>query len=866
MSGTVDEIIINNQYTKYITSNYENEPMNTEPKIIKSFIETPKFLNKFMKKFNRDSEILPSNCKYSKVLSGGYKMFVIEDEPKVRTITFRSDFSSMLERHKQNGKYEEYGLDKIKLEEYQKFTISLPYVIYIITLTNSNAYAGMKVFFRLNPLTTFNDYLLSPCLTNINEDYNVCLGFSNKYQSVGNSSLVIRQLIDEFWFNRFNYDYAAHFEEYEDVPEICDLFTWQYNTKTDPLFIFTTKWKRAKRYNNIGDVLNNNIKRYRDLDPLSVFSSFLSDILKDESADGTYESRNLECDSVMLSDDSLVSIGDELIIDNKKYYITTFIHNSYGEITGIKLEDEKDKTAIITIDVSKVNGVRKITKAIKDSKIKEFKINDTNFKEGDLVFFEISKDVRIVEKILQTRDGMFQIKVGKDFYLPSAFLKQNLRKMDENFKFFDIDLIPNKDYGLIDGDNSDSLFKRYEEATFVKLFPKNSKICFTFKKKSNGNPLELNYNDKCFFTPIETSSALAPYIYRLHDEIFINEPTFKNPTYLIKGRGIGIGGYNDYVSTSDRKQICRYNPTLAREFFNGICNSKETKFTIPSFDRDVTFEVGEEVITIDWNKPDEMFNIWTITGFSMNNTSFLLNLLNGKTAIQYPVVTLSTGKNNFACVRKVARNINKYSVGMRLRAIKSGIVDFPGKDCNEIRAFIIDEEREPLVLFSNYRTLWFSTLNKQNFKVIDPKTKVGAKIKVSPPSLKIKIQDGDVFNSSGTKISCVYSKYYKRSYFYNLSCSSYDGLRTIGFAKIENLNRRYGLLLPRSTENQLNAGIYELGYTTLYGGVLQTNKNSNKIGIRRSFELIDEAPDMEIDANGEYIQIPEPVAVAAVEI
>ena len=161
MSGTIEEILINNQCTKYVHSKYDDNKNNAEPTIVKSMIDTPTFLNKFMQKFDRQSELLPNNCRYTKSLGNGYRVYIIEDEPRTRTITFRGDVMSILERHKTTGKYEEFGLDKVKLTDPQRFTISLPYVVYVITLCN-NGYSGMRLFFRLHPLMSFNDYILEP--------------------------------------------------------------------------------------------------------------------------------------------------------------------------------------------------------------------------------------------------------------------------------------------------------------------------------------------------------------------------------------------------------------------------------------------------------------------------------------------------------------------------------------------------------------------------------------------------------------------------------------------------------------------------------------------------------------------------------
>jgi hypothetical protein len=621
------------------------------------------------------------------------------------------------------------------------------------------------------------------------------------------------------------------------------LWTWQHYTKVDPLFIFSAKWKQPKKYKNIGDVVLNDIRDYQDSKTTeSTFLSLIKEIQTENVSEKIYETRSLDCDSVLLENNSIVSIGDEITINDKKHYVCSFVHNRYGEVTAIKLEDPDKNFIEVKVTSNRNDNYKRLLNAVNSSEVKSFNLDEnTQINEGELIYFTNSKDIRIVEKIVQTRDGVYQIKIGRDFYLPSSFLKKNIQKMDKDFKFFDIELVPNNPYSLIDERSCDSIFKRYEAATFVKYCAKNSKICFMFKRKS-GTELEVMYEGlNTAFRPIEPTDIISKPMYRVHDELFTNGTDKKsNTVYLLKGKGLGVGNYSDYISISDRKVICTYDYEAAKNHFSKICSEKQTSFSVDSFDHDINYSIGEEVITINWELPNEMFNIKKITGFSSDDLFFNLVLTDDAgTVTQFPIVNIKKGKADCASVRKVVRSINDYKVGMRLKAIKSGIVDFPGKDCNEIKAFIIDEKTAPLVLFSNYRTLWFSSLTPENFKVIDPSTKVGAKIKLSEPNLKIKMQDGDLFTSGTAKVCVVYSRYYKRHYFYNLSLSTYDGLRTITYSKISNLSRRYGLLLPRYTDSELEHATFQVGLPTIFADVIAT-ANNVRIGIRRKYSQTSE--------------------------
>jgi hypothetical protein len=854
MSGKVEEILINKQYTKYVMSEYSgNSFEKTEPTIIKASINTDLFMKKFMKKFDRQSDLLPHNCRFFKEFPTGYKLYVIEEEPKIRTISFNDDVLSIIERHKQNGKYEEYNLDKIHITKPHRFTLSFPYVIYLIYLSNRNEPIGTFVYFRLHPLTNLNNYLLKPCLSNIGDDYHVCLGFSGKYIDKNSSSTVIRQVIDEFWFNSFNYDYDNHLHKYQNsVPELSDFFTWQYHTQQDPLFIYSTNWIPVTKNDNINgyvslaDIIQDESGYQNSSSNTSTFSSLLTEITRDEKSDQIAEIRSLEVDNVILDNKSIVSVGDEIILDKKKYYVTSFMIDSYGKPTQVNLEDENRK--ILQVDLKKGDDAKRIFSALKENEIKQIKINkDTTVSVGEFVVINSNSDIRVVEKIVKARDGILQMKIGRDFYLPSSFVSKNISKLDlKEFTFHGATLEPKKIYYFINETYSDSVFRTYEEVEFIKPLPKEGKLHFQFKRKDN-TILEIFHHDTSGYKFINPSEVTTPLIYRIHDELFLNEPDNKLPVSILRKRGLGITGLHDRgFGISERKKICNYNSAIVKKYFTDFCNEKKNVIKIESFDHDVYYGISDEVIQIDWTNPSEMFVIKTIVGFHSDDNGFYLVLSTdeGQTIQLFPLIVYPTGKINCGSIRRVIRQIDDYEVGMKIKAAKTGIPDFPVKDCNVISAFVVDylDEDEPLVLFSNYRTIWYSSLTSRNFKVIDSKSKVGSKMKVSPPNPKIKIQDGDIFISGGNaKLCSVYSNYYHRSYLYNLSLSSNDGFRARAMmnSKFEN-SQRYGLLYPRTTEDELNnhdnnTGIststYCTGIPSIYGDI--TPSVNMRIGLRR---------------------------------
>ena len=815
----IDEILINNTYTKHVLSSY-HDPKDTEPTIVKTMMNTSNFLNLFKTAFSCQTEILPKNCRFITTHTDFSKTIILEDEPQIRTILFDGDLNHIVEKHKLTGKYDLYELTKFDLKKKPyKFTLSFPYIVYLMNLDKTNHLISMRVFFRLHPLTSLEDYLLEPCLPNLDGDLNICLG---RYPE-GDLTILetAKNVINQFWFNSFNYDYYDHCMNYETNPFLCDFFTWSYNTKIDPLFIFSAEWNtmiNATPYKVIEEYKQNYLGSNNDFNISNLFNLMDVDYVKNIKNIGTIIRNKNVLESISLPNGDIVSIGDEIIIDDKKFYVTSYLMSSNGRKTGIELEDEENKKTTIDFDEF---GKAEIPPTIKIIEQKSYNINEeTKIVPGDILFFKNSKDIRKLEKIIKLKDGSYQFKIGKDYFLENIFLNKIAFPFND-IEFNGIKIIENKKYILSYRISSYNIYT-IDEVFLINKRVRRGQIYLTFED-ANKRHIEILLNDTNYQLSeiLDESIGLEEIVYFSNRNIFtnahkeeVNIVKNKNIVYIIKNNGFGV--QNNY----DTSNIFQYDYDVCKNFFMNICDKNNTSFSIKSYFNDINYNIGDEVIVIDWTNPNDMFNIRTISKFSYDDDCFYLNLLDDDgNIILFPLVEFKNGLNNFIKVRKVCREINDIKTGSKIKSKFISITDFPKKDCNEIKAFIIDDI-VPLVLTSNYRTLRYDNLIS-NFDIYNPEDKKYDKLKLTEPNLKIKVQTGDLFHENTSIVGCMYSNF--EPYLYSLSELKYKFLSYVGGISRLELSSRIGLILPRIKNTDLISRNRKVGIPNMYGNIIEKN-------------------------------------------
>lgn len=784
-----EELLINEYYTRLVTtqSRMVKGESIVEPYKVISQKKTSSFLQDHF--LNSTPNILPRNCRYFSDNTDG-RFFILEDEPTIRTISVDVDLLHILERHKINGKFEEFGLENFNINKRPyRFVLSFPYIVYFIQLSKTNKLSSLSLFFRLQPLTSFNDYLISASLPNIQMGGGVCLGRTQISDGLTEIETV-SEVITSFWSNRFNNDYYPHY--YEEVPEVCDYFTWQHQTKLDPLFIFSTKWIMSK--NTVGDIVKDYSSDFHNYGSDFLVTMFKNSTSSQKDNSGNQKNRSLT-QSISLPNGIIISIGDEIIKDDKKYYVYSFISQSkYGKIECVELEDENGNISIVNISDKEMKA---LSQNFKKDEIESILINGVSYKKGDLLVLKETEQIKSIKKIIKTRDNSIQLRIGKEFYVGNALNKFEFFDK-ENLKLNGVKLQKNENYIILQHQYSDGILIRYFIGKFKDIEQNDDEETSFIFETSNKITYNVQSNERSCSIVDPKTMIQNPRFYRINERLFVNNGTI----CILKNIGIGVSvqdkGFNEHLSLYNFKSINLYRKAEYADFLSSI----KDEIYIPGFDFDINYKINDEVIYIDWTNPNGMFEIKRIHSFSFNSEQnvFNFNLINDLGNIQsVPFITL---RDNDAIIesgkiRKVCRELNNVTVGTKVIANLSGITDFPKKNCNEIKAFVIDCD-PPLILFSNYRTLPVNSL--ENFNLYSKNHSKYSKLIVCEDNSKIKIQDRDMVKD-GT-ITCMVSRSGGKYRLSVIDPTTNYRYRTM--PSNVDLRNRYGLLLPRHSDVILN--------------------------------------------------------------
>ena len=830
----IPQIIMNEENTNIFTSSVEKNKMYSgedystelEPVISVSRVKTPEFLKSLLNKGNSE-RIFPKNCRYYNENSERIFM-IIEEPPAVRSITVSIDLTAAIEEHKMTGKYEKYDLNSyLKTQKdaprIYRFMLSFPYIVHKFNMNVDLNMNYMKTFYRLSPVSTIKDYLFEPNLPNISPSHGVCLGDYN-HQEFTSLSDATDFYLNMFWTNHFNKDYLSHYKKYQSVDDINDFFTWQYNSLVNPMFIFNIKWIVAEE----------NLEMQNDYTQDLSMRKLINDVtnINRKSNSVGYSSR-LYSDSVNVGD-YLLYVGDSLVLDEKKYYIYTISYDypEYGETT-IELEDENGELKYFKLTREFKGKI--LAENSKQNQSLEIVYNGSTIKEGDLVLHNQNGSINKIEKIRKNLYGEYEVKIYNNFYLLSAFDKKVLTVFNQD----EMHLIlangrkilfkKGEYYSLIIQNSYDRVSKLIFNGRFDGLMFDGGYLTVAFTNKKEQSIKISHDNFKRFVMELNEIEGM------LETQIFMDGDTVLAspiPFYYKKGTGIirevddfylvtrSISANSDYADTFSLVQYANYW-------------AETGKMYIPTNNLDISFEVGDEVIVIDWDYPEEMLNIRKIKSFNVkkDHFNFILEDKNG-VVISHPYINLKNRKISGGKIRKVTHKLDNIEVGMKVVANDTRIKDFPKKDVNEIAAIIVDDII-PVILFRNGRTQFLPFLLK-NFKIFPNNYK---KDSVNTIDKKIATLAGDLFEIKWNKQVVASVKYVANSNPVNILTSYFPNFETFNHITFTSL-KRYGLLYPRISHSEYynTRGLYcKIGFNAYF-----TLAHSSRIYLRRDWSNYNE--------------------------
>ena len=805
-----------------------------------SFTQFIKKLSSLSGGLGRD--ILPNNCRIvEKDLTGAITL-VLEDEPQVRTVSFDLDMATVIEELRETGKLEKYGLENF-LDEYEApyyLNLSFPYIVYFLKLDPDFSYQGMRVFFRLHPLTSGSDYLYLANLPNIPNGQGICLGGRRGDERNLNLSIseAVHGIMDRFWSNSFNSDYIHNVQAYTDVKFVSSFLEWSYFTSVDPMFIFNVKWVPFE--NCVDEELSQMVSHNNSVEFENVIDLFTAS-KKVRTEDNNEITDNL-CDSAII-ENTTFTIGDEIMYSGRIHYITSFRGYAGNIPDYIVIEDDDGVETAVEVCQENQNLLIDWKLQLEETEVKyqSIEIKGVEVKIGDIIQIHYPRQsYKKVSSIRRGRDDIMEVKLGKHFYLLENIPFKVTGNGDitvQNQK-----LTPGKRYYMLSSKETEFAGGKFNPVLFKGLDENESGTLTIVFERPNLTGRDLVYPlDSFEYELLDENKCSEVSTLRLNCRIF--SKTKNNILRIFPGSGCFAGylGSDRYATPwiSDSQQVKLdilrgeegedlwdiTEHALEPDGNGEVKIEKEYSLKgpiksifIPSFDLDITFSVGDEVIVADWKNVDNMTRIWKIRDFSLSLTAddSLIVLLEDSSGnlMRFPYINFTTGKILHGFMRKVSRSFNGIPVGTLIKANRTKIQNFPMKDIVEIVAFITDTGRDiPLILCSNLCTIWGSidSLERFNAFAINSPAWKKFKSKVLPPDpSKIKTQSGDfVIDNEDQFINSVspmlvrrgrYAKKYVIQGMYNGYAWRYD----ISLSKdpIKEGYYRYGIISPRESQTQ----------------------------------------------------------------
>jgi hypothetical protein len=767
----VQEIRFNEQYahlfySEYIPEKYEADSL---PTIKKKTLFTQDYLKRIVSDGLVEGGMLPPNCRYIEELENGH-MVVVEEPPAYRTIQTELSMEKELFRLKNDGKLEMYGLQDWSKQNSTRpysFTLAFPYVIFIFYISKYNEVHEGQIYLRTQQLSGMSDYLLKTPATNIGDSQRICFGQHIRGQQKSFTA-AIQHAIMTWWSAIFNSDYTYNYHAYSDVPILNSYIEWAYMSQVNPMFIYNADW--IKMDSTIGQQIENtkrylHVKSKRTLAYKELAEMFYSPQETGESMPPTPRSKTKVklfydiAQGTYLDPSTDLNVGDSFETKNGKMaFVDSFLGFADGSpVKYIQIDIEGRKSLLKFNDKSCKYLAKQI---IKQRRADEVVLqNGVCIKPEDIIAMKIgsSEAYRKVDYIRKSRgmegDDILEVKIGNNYYLSS-----NLDATIFNIDSPEIDGVKlnKKDQYIIIGDVTHSGgttngFRMHYRS--IDISGQNLVAKFL-----NAHP-ELKTHDRTVSLSSSSGRRVIYHIdevkklsgvFRVGRKLHIIADTKLNPKPDVSW------GVNGILVHEANYAMTQLKGTHTKRLI------QKDRFFVEGPDFDTEFVIGDKVVVANWENPLDVLTVKMLQGFKYNESTgdihFILIDKEGKLSeckyVDGYRGIISTGK-----IRKVTNQVEELSAGMKIQATSAGIPCFPKKDINIIVAFIIDTNKEPLVLCSNGCTLWYTDV-VEYFKKTKLKSKQWPELDHVPMDLsKIKFQAGDIINGQ---------KDYKTSFGYLL--------------------------------------------------------------------------------------------------
>lgn len=764
------EIRINNAYASCLKSVYEDNDEHKEstPIVRQSLLTTSKYLEKMQNLFTQTTEpnILPPNCRYLETLNG-HTLVVIEEPPAYRTITVDSSFDNDLHLLG-DEKLKKYNIDKYfyigNANRPFKFTLALPYVIFIILISDKNELSAGRVYFRKSRMIGLGDSLYLAPLMNISNSNYICFGSGNVPRGL-TINRTIEETIGKFWSSTFNTDYTCNYNAYNNVQYVNTYIEWQAMSKINPLFIYQVDWIDTHKTisNSIDNIKNNYYLHEKNSIHFQTLEDLFTRPIKMKGSGAPSEDKAMFYDvaqSLSLSNDIYVSIGDSFMWGANLVYLDSLIGHRTG-IEKLRLNLPNGKY----INVKNNKSVRNyVLNAIRKLRYETHGVmkNGVVIKENDIVIIELNgrNFYRKVGPIRKNMDGLIEGKLGKDFFILEN-IEGKIFNIEKDIYYDGLKMDIGNNYILVETQKTPfNKLARLSKFTGFNITDgsMNTIVMEFVTREDDRYNIELNMEtlkprrDNVRLFDVKTLETL-PSVFMIGTHIFSykviggsRQPfVLKTPDCIISD-----------LDFSDVDQM-----TFGEILENILINDGNT-FQVNGFDLTINFSIGDRVVVADWLNPENMLIPKTIMGFKVDRENETIDFIlqdrnNNITPVRYFTRTVGrhvTYNIKVGKIRKIVSQYNNVLAGTKIKSKTGHVPQFPKKNVNIIIGFITDTGiDEPLVLCSNCCTLWFNDCIR-DFDFIpmtSPKWKKMDHVAVDIST--IKLQPGDILSSTDDKIT-----------------------------------------------------------------------------------------------------------------
>jgi len=502
------------------------------------------------------------------------------------------------------------------------------------------------------------------------------------------------------------------------------------------------------------------------------------------------------------SENIILSVGDEIKIGKYIYYINSFLGKNGKYIPSkVELEREDGKIQLQPFNRRFVNIVADyITKTNNEY---EFDINGFKLKVGEIIIIEEPvRKIAGISKVRKSRDGKIEVKINSDYYLLDNIKFSIFDK--NNVIYCGLKLEIGKQYFVLKHDSNSLLYKD--------LYGNGSRVFNNVIMNNDNSQIMLSFGD--------LSINFDDDSYNI-----INEESCKNHKMVRSFNSLIIGDF--YKSNIVHGlSLSWYN---SQELQQSIFKSDD-EIEIIGTDFDINFKVDDFVVMIAWTKDNPISAPLKITGFKIIEDLLCFDLisLDGTKTYTVPYIDFTNGSIFVGQIRKISLDCMGLRHGDEIQANISGVQNFPKKDVNRIVGVITDVAKTPLVLCSNYCTIWSTQIELDKFDIVSRNMSTwGKRLIAKPDKSKIKFQPGDfiTYNYNVEKVLSFIVN--DRSLFNDVKIQ--DGrmsnrlFRSDSYTTISGDWNFYGLLSPRYSRKEHNSMVSKKIIPNMFNGYSQTN-------------------------------------------